>query len=31
MGFGYVAVGSDIGLLRQAAEGLRARFAAPRA
>lgn len=31
MGFAYVAVGSDIGLLRQAAEGLRGRFAAPRA
>jgi 4-hydroxy-2-oxoheptanedioate aldolase len=27
MGFGYVAVGSDIGLLRQAAEQIRARFA----
>ncbi len=26
MGFSYVAVGSDIGLLRQAAEGIRARF-----
>jgi len=29
MGFGYVAVGSDIGLLRLAADGIRARFAGP--
>jgi hypothetical protein len=26
MGFGYVAVGSDIGVLRNAVEQLRARF-----
>jgi 2-keto-3-deoxy-L-rhamnonate aldolase RhmA len=30
MGFTYVAVGSDVGLLRAAAEGIRGRFAAGR-